>query len=89
MTVGSLVGELFSRPTGIKEALVLALARRRSSAWARRPGSRFYIQNRGEGGAKPGWPKSCRPFLARANAEPELGGRRADPLWSATVTAAH
>ena len=82
MTAASLVGELFGRTMGIKEALVLAFNPPAIFGLGTTGGFEFYIQNRGDGGAKR-LSEVTQAFLARANSDPELGG--AQTLWRATV----
>ena len=82
VTAASLVGELFGRTMGIKEALVLAFNPPAIFGLGTAGGYEFYIQNRGEGGAKR-LSEVTQAFLARANSDPELGG--AQTLWRATV----
>ena len=52
VTAAQLVGELFDRTMGIKEALVLAFNPPAIFGLGTAGGYEFYIQNRGEGGAK-------------------------------------
>ena len=82
VTAASLVGELFGRTMGIKEALVLAFNPPAIFGLGTTGGFEFYIQNRGEGGAKR-LAEVTQAFLARANSDKELGG--AQTLWRATV----
>ncbi len=82
VTAASLVGELFGRTMGIKEALVLAFNPPAIFGLGTTGGFEFYIQNRGEGGAKR-LAEVTQAFLARANSDQELGG--AQTLWRATV----
>ena len=77
-----LVGELFMKTAGIKEALVLAFAPPPIFGLGTAGGFEFYIQNRGDGGAKR-LDEVKNAFLARANQDPQLGG--AQTLWRATV----
>jgi len=76
------VGELFGRTMGIKEALVLAFNPPAIFGLGMAGGYEFYIQNRGEGGAKR-LQEMTYAFLGRANQDPMLGG--AQTLWRATV----
>ena len=82
VTAASLVGELFGRTMGIKEALVLAFNPPAIFGLGTTGGFEFYIQNRGEGGSKR-LAEVTQAFLARANSDQELGG--AQTLWRATV----
>src|SRR5437667_2734699 len=77
-----LVGELFGKTAGIKEALVLAFNPPAIFGLGTAGGFEFYIQNRGSGGAKR-LDEVKNQFLARANRDPMLGG--AQTLWRATV----
>jgi multidrug efflux pump len=83
MTTQQLVGEVFMKTGGIKEALVLAFNPPAIFGLGTAGGFEFYIQNRGDGGTKRLVRKSCSNFLARANSDPQLGG--AQTLWRATV----
>jgi HAE1 family hydrophobic/amphiphilic exporter-1/multidrug efflux pump len=82
VTAPQLVGELFGRTMGIKEALVLAFNPPAIFGLGTAGGFEFYIQNRGEGGAKR-LQEVTNAFLARANGDPQLGG--AQTLWRANV----
>src|SRR5207302_1575590 len=77
-----LVGELFGKTAGIKEALVLAFNPPAIFGLGTAGGFEFYIQSRGTGGAKR-LDEVKNAFLARANRDPMLGG--AQTLWRATV----
>jgi multidrug efflux pump subunit AcrB len=77
-----LVGELFGKTMGIKEALVLAFNPPAIFGLGTAGGFEFYIQNRGDGEAKR-LDEVTQAFLARANSDPQLGG--AQTLWRATV----
>ncbi len=77
-----LVGELFMKTAGIREALVLAFNPPAIFGLGTAGGYELYIQNRGDGGAKR-LQEVLQQFLARANADPQLGG--AQTLWRATV----
>ncbi len=81
-TSQQLVGELFMKTAAIKEALVLAFNPPAIFGLGTAGGYEFYIQNRGDGGAKR-LQEVLQQFLARANADPQLGG--AQTLWRATV----
>ena len=67
---------------GIKEALVLAFNPPAIFGLGTTGGFEFYIQNRGEGGAKRLY-EVTQAFLARANTDKELAG--AQTLWRANV----
>ena len=73
-----LVGELFGRTAGIKEALVLAFGPPPIFGLGQAGGFEFYIQNRGEGGAKR-LGEVMGQFLGRANQDPML--QYAQTLW--------
>jgi hydrophobe/amphiphile efflux-1 (HAE1) family protein len=82
VTAPELVGELYAKTAGIKEALVLAFNPPPIFGLGTAGGFEFYIQNRGDGG-----PRRLNEvkdaFLARANQDPQLAG--AQTLWRATV----
>ncbi|CAG1004696.1 Efflux pump membrane transporter BepE [Burkholderiales bacterium] len=82
VTTGALVGELFGRTMGIKEALVLAFGPPAIFGLGTAGGFEFYLQNRGGGGAKR-LQEVTYAFLAKANQDPMLGG--AQTFWRATV----
>jgi len=82
VTAAQLVGELFGRTMGIKEALVLAFNPPAIFGLGVAGGYEFYLQNRGDGGAKR-LQEVTYAFLGRANQDPMLGG--AQTLWRATV----
>ncbi|HPU79813.1 multidrug efflux RND transporter permease subunit [Accumulibacter sp.] len=81
-TSQQLVGELFMKTAGIKEALVLAFNPPAIFGLGTAGGYEFFIQNRGDGGSKR-LQEVLQQFLARANSDPQLGG--AQTLWRATV----
>jgi hydrophobe/amphiphile efflux-1 (HAE1) family protein len=82
VTAQQLVGELFAKTGHIKEALVLAFNPPPIFGLGTTGGFEFYIQNRGDGGsARLNEVKDA--FLARANADKQLGG--AQTLWHAAV----
>ncbi|HAY26974.1 MAG TPA: multidrug efflux RND transporter permease subunit [Candidatus Accumulibacter phosphatis] len=81
-TAPELVGELFMKTAGIREALVLAFNPPAIFGLGTAGGYEFFIQNRGDGGAKR-LQEVLQQFLARANSDPRLGG--AQTLWRATV----
>jgi HAE1 family hydrophobic/amphiphilic exporter-1/multidrug efflux pump len=82
VTTPQLVGELFMKTAGIKEALVLAFNPPPIFGLGTAGGFEFYIQNRGDGGAKK-LSEVTQAFLARANRDPQLGFTQT--LWRATV----
>jgi len=81
-TSQQLVGEMFMKTAGIKEALVLAFNPPAIFGLGTAGGYEFFIQNRGDGGSKR-LQEVLQQFLARANSDPQLGG--AQTLWRATV----
>jgi HAE1 family hydrophobic/amphiphilic exporter-1/multidrug efflux pump len=81
VTAAQLVGELFAKTMGIREALVLAFNPPPIFGLGTAGGYELYIQNRGEGDAKK-LSEVVQAFLARANQDPMLGG--AQTLWRAT-----
>jgi len=82
VTAPQLVGELYGKTAGIREALVLAFNPPPIFGLGTAGGFEFYIQNRGDGGSKR-LNEVKNAFLARANQDPELAG--AQTLWRATV----
>jgi HAE1 family hydrophobic/amphiphilic exporter-1/multidrug efflux pump len=82
VAVPQLVGELFAKTAGIKEALVLAFGPPAIFGLGTAGGFEFHIQNRGTGGPKQ-LSEVTQAFLARANRDPMLAG--AQTLWRATV----
>jgi hydrophobe/amphiphile efflux-1 (HAE1) family protein len=82
VTAHQLVGELFAKTAGIKDALVLAFNPPPIFGLGSTGGYEFYIQNHGSGGSKK-LSEVKDAFLARANRDPELGG--AQTLWHAAV----
>ncbi|HVK88551.1 MAG TPA: efflux RND transporter permease subunit, partial [Kofleriaceae bacterium] len=83
-TVGTqqLVGELFGRTMGIKEALVLAFGPPAIFGLGTAGGFEFYIQNRGDGGAKR-LQEMTYAFLGRASQDPTFS--YVQTFWRATV----
>jgi hydrophobe/amphiphile efflux-1 (HAE1) family protein len=78
----ALVGDLFMKTAGIKEALVLAFGPPPIFGLGTAGGFEFYIQNRGEGGpARTG--QVMGQFLAAAAKEPKLAF--AQTLWRPSV----
>ena len=80
VTAAQLVGELFGKTMGIKEALVLAFNPPPIFGLGTAGGYEFYIQSQGNGGSKR-LSEVVQAFLARANQDPLLGG--AQTLWRA------
>src|SRR5215210_6220806 len=68
----SLVGELFMKTGHIKEALVLAFNPPPIFGLGNAGGFEFYIQNRGEGGAKR-MAEDAQQFVGATNKDPMLG----------------
>ncbi|HZI82902.1 MAG TPA: efflux RND transporter permease subunit [Casimicrobiaceae bacterium] len=82
VTAQQLVGELYMKTAHIKEALVLAFNPPPIFGLGTAGGFEFYIQNRGDGGAKR-LSEVTQQFLARANGDPQLAFTQT--LWRATV----
>ena len=82
VTTPQLVGEVYMKTAGIKEALVLAFNPPPIFGLGTAGGFEFYIQNRGDGGAKR-LSEVTQAFLARANGDPQLAFTQT--LWRATV----
>jgi HAE1 family hydrophobic/amphiphilic exporter-1/multidrug efflux pump len=82
VTAPQLVGEVFMKTAGIKEALVLAFAPPPIFGLGTAGGFEFYIQNHGEGGPQR-TAEVLQQFLARANKDPMLGG--VNTFWRANV----
>ncbi|HVF65871.1 MAG TPA: efflux RND transporter permease subunit [Casimicrobiaceae bacterium] len=81
VTAPQLVGELFGKTMGIREALVLAFNPPPIFGLGMAGGYELYIQNRGDTDSKR-LAEASQAFLARANQDPTLGG--AQTLWRAT-----
>src|SRR5262249_23885396 len=82
VTAAQLLREPFGRTGGIKEALVPAVNPPAIFGLGTAGGFEFYIQNRGDGGAKQ-LAEVTRKFLAKANADKTLAG--AQTLWNANT----
>ena len=82
VTAQQLVGELFGKTAGIKEALVLAFNPPPIFGLGTAGGYEFYIQNRGEGGSKR-LNEVTQQFLRASTRDKELGF--AQTLWRANV----
>ncbi len=82
VTAAQLVGELFGKTAGIKEALVLAFNPPPIFGLGTAGGFEFYVQNRGDGGAKRLYDVS-QAFLAKTHGDPALAYTQT--LWRATV----
>jgi hydrophobe/amphiphile efflux-1 (HAE1) family protein len=78
VTAAQLVGELYGRTAGIKEALVLAFNPPAIFGLGTAGGFEFYIQNRGDGGAKAA--ERCDPGLPRAREQRQGARRRANAV---------
>ena len=81
VTASQLVGELFGKTMGIKEALVLAFNPPAIFGLGTAGGYELYIQSRGDADAKR-MQEVVQAFLGRANQDPMLGG--AQTLWRAS-----
>ncbi|HXR58621.1 MAG TPA: multidrug efflux RND transporter permease subunit, partial [Burkholderiales bacterium] len=77
-----LVGELFMKTAGIKEALVLAFGPPPIFGLGQAGGFELYLQNRGEGGAKR-MSEVAQQFMQRANASGKF--QYVQTLWRAGV----
>jgi len=82
VTGKQLVGELFMKTAGIKEALVLAFTPPPIFGLGQAGGFEFYLQNRGAGGPQR-MAQVMGQFLQRANSDPLLGG--VQTLWRPNV----
>jgi hydrophobe/amphiphile efflux-1 (HAE1) family protein len=82
VTAAQLVGELFGKTAGIKEALVLSFNPPPIFGLGTAGGFEFYLQNRGEGGAKRLYDVS-QAFLAKTHGDPQFAYTQT--LWRATV----
>jgi HAE1 family hydrophobic/amphiphilic exporter-1/multidrug efflux pump len=82
VTAAQLVGELYGKTAGIKEALVLAFNPPPIFGLGTAGGFEFYIQNRGDGGARR-MAEVTQAFLAKTRGDPQLGF--VQTLWRATV----
>ncbi|MDO8330089.1 MAG: multidrug efflux RND transporter permease subunit [Fluviicoccus sp.] len=83
---GALVGELFMKTGGIKEALVLAFAPPAIFGLGSTGGFEFYIQNKGEGGAQK-MAEVKDAFLGAAHQNPQLG--MINTLWRPNTPQLH
>jgi len=82
VTAAQLVGELYGKTAGIKEALVLAFNPPAIFGLGTAGGFEFYIQNRGEGDPKR-LSEVTQAFLAKTRGDPQLA--YVQTLWRATV----
>ena len=81
VTAKQLVGELFMKTGHIKEALVLAFNPPPIFGLGSAGGFEFYLQNRGDGGAKR-MAEVLQQFTTAANQDKQLGGMQT--LWRAS-----
>ncbi|HZN25649.1 MAG TPA: efflux RND transporter permease subunit, partial [Burkholderiales bacterium] len=79
-----LVGELFMKTAHIKEALVLAFNPPPIFGLGNAGGFEFYIQNRGEGGAKR-LSEVSQQFIGAVAKDPMFAGQQVNTLWRANV----
>jgi HAE1 family hydrophobic/amphiphilic exporter-1/multidrug efflux pump len=79
-----LVGELFMKTGHIKEALVLAFNPPPIFGLGNAGGFEFYVQNRGEGGAKR-LSEVTQQFTAAVGKDPMFAGQQVNTLWRANV----
>ena len=81
-TAAELVGETWAKTGGIKEALVLSFAPPAIFGLGNAGGFEFYLQNRGEGGAKK-LAEVSQQFLGAVNQDPVFA--MAQTLWRAST----
>jgi len=79
-----LVGEVFMKTGHIKEALVLAFNPPPIFGLGNAGGFEFYVQNRGEGGAKR-LSEVTQQFLGAVQKDPMFQGQQVNTLWRANV----
>ncbi len=82
VTAAQLAGELYGKTAGIKEAQVFAVNPPPIFGLGVAGGFEFYVQNRGDGGAKRLYDVS-QAFLAKTHGDPQLAYMQT--LWRATV----
>jgi len=80
----ALVGELFGKTGHIKEALVLAFNPPPIFGLGNAGGFEFYVQNRGEGGAKR-LSEVTQQFIGAVAKDPMFTGQQVNTLWRANV----
>jgi HAE1 family hydrophobic/amphiphilic exporter-1/multidrug efflux pump len=80
----ALVGEFFMKTGHIKEALVLAFNPPPIFGLGNAGGFEFYIQNRGEGGAKR-LSQVTQQFIAAVAKDPMFAGQQVNTLWRDNV----
>src|SRR5688572_14427226 len=82
MPVGALVGEFYGKTAHIKEGLAIAFPPPAFFGLGTAGGFEFYLQNRGEGGAKRLY-EVTQQFIAAASQSPKLG--MVNTFWRANV----
>jgi HAE1 family hydrophobic/amphiphilic exporter-1/multidrug efflux pump len=82
MPVGALVGEFYGKTAHMKEGLAIAFPPPAIFGLGTAGGFEFYIQNRGEGGAKRLW-EVTQQFIGAAAQSPKLG--MVNTFWRANV----
>jgi HAE1 family hydrophobic/amphiphilic exporter-1/multidrug efflux pump len=82
MPVGALVGEFYAKTAHIKEGLAIAFPPPAIFGLGTAGGFEFYIQNRGEGGAKRLW-EVTQQFIGAASQSPKIA--MANTFWRANV----
>jgi multidrug efflux pump len=82
MPVGALVGEFYGKTAHLKEGLAIAFPPPAIFGLGTAGGFEFYLQNRGEGGAKRLW-EVTQQFIGAASQSPKLG--MVNTFWRANV----
>ena len=82
MPVGALVGEFYGKTAHIKEGLAIAFPPPAIFGLGTAGGFEFYLQNRGEGGAKRLW-EVTQQFIGAAAQSPKIA--MANTFWRANV----
>jgi HAE1 family hydrophobic/amphiphilic exporter-1/multidrug efflux pump len=82
MPVGALVGEFYGKTAHIKEGLAIAFPPPAIFGLGTAGGFEFYLQSRGEGGAKRLW-EVTQQFIGAASQSPKLG--MVNTFWRANV----
>jgi HAE1 family hydrophobic/amphiphilic exporter-1/multidrug efflux pump len=82
MPVGALVGEFYGKTAHIKEGLAIAFPPPAIFGLGTAGGFEFYIQNRGDGGAKRLW-EVTQQFIGAASQSPKIA--MANTFWRANV----
>jgi HAE1 family hydrophobic/amphiphilic exporter-1/multidrug efflux pump len=80
--VGALVGEFYGKTAHLKEGLAIAFPPPAIFGLGTAGGFEFYLQNRGEGGAKRLW-EVTQQFIGAASQSPKLG--MVNTFWRANV----